>query len=176
MSSQPDPIVPAQDCEACPLAGRRTFIRDAAAAVAGAFLALGVTPKGASAMAVHLMRAQRVMGTEHSYPLPQQDGATIDRDAEVIIVRYQGKVYAFSLSCPHQHTALRWEADNNRFQCPKHHSKYQPDGTFISGRATRSMDRFALRRDGGDVVVDAATVLRQDQDAAAWGRALATVA
>ncbi|HTM32094.1 MAG TPA: Rieske (2Fe-2S) protein [Vicinamibacterales bacterium] len=175
MSSQPDPIIPEQDCDACPLAGRRTFIRDAAAAVAGAFLALGATPKGASAMAVHLMRAHRVMGTEHSYPLPQQDGATIDRDAEVIIVRYQGKVYAFSLSCPHQHTALRWEPDNNRFQCPKHHSKYQPDGTFISGRATRSMDRFALRRDGGNVVVDLDKLYREDRDADDWKAALLAV-
>jgi nitrite reductase/ring-hydroxylating ferredoxin subunit len=115
------------------------------------------------------------MGTEHSYPLPQQDGATIDRDAEVIIVRYQGKVYAFSLSCPHQHTALRWEPDNNRFQCPKHHSKYQPDGTFISGRATRSMDRFALRRDGGNVVVDLDKLYREDRDADDWKAALLAV-
>jgi len=169
MSSHPDPTIPEQDCDACPLAGRRTFIRDAAAAVAGAFLALGATPKGASAMAV------RVMGTERSYPLPPQDGATIDRDAEVIIVRYQGKVYAFSLSCPHQHTALRWEPDNNRFQCPKHHSKYQPDGTFISGRATRSMDRFALRRDGGNVVVDVDKLYREDRDADDWKAALVAV-
>ena len=171
MSSAHDPIPPAGDCEACPLAGRRTFIRDAAAAVAGAFLALGATPRGASAMAVQLMRAHRVMGAEHVYPLPQQDGATIDRDAEVIIVRYQGKVYAFSLSCPHQHTALRWEPDKTRFQCPKHHSKYQPDGTFISGRATRSMDRFALRRDGSNVVVNVDKLYRQDRDADDWNGA-----
>lgn len=175
MSSQPDPIIPDQDCDACPLAGRRTFIRDAAAAVAGAFLALGATPKGASAMAVHLMRAHRVMGTEHSYPLPQQDGAMIDRDAEVIIVRFQGKAYAFSLSCPHQHTALRWEPDNNRFQCPKHHSKYQPDGTFVSGRATRGMDRFTITRSGDNVVVDVDAMHKEDKDAAGWAAAMLKV-
>lgn len=174
MSSQHDPI-DTGDCDACPLAGRRTFIRDAAAAVAGAFLALGATPRGASAMAVQLMRARRVAGSNHTYPLPQQDGATIDRDAEVIIVRYQGKVYAFSLSCPHQHTALRWEPENNRFQCPKHHSKYQPDGVYVSGRATRSMDRHALRRDAASVVVDLGRLYREDRDADAWKGAFVTV-
>jgi Rieske Fe-S protein len=65
-------------------------------------------------------------------------------------------------------TALRWNAPVHRFQCPKHHSQYQPDGTFIEGRATRSMDRFAVRRDGNTVVVDLDTVFEQDRDAPGW--------
>lgn len=163
------------DCTDCPLSTRRSFLRDAAAAAAGILLALGATPQGAEAMTLGLMRATRVAGDERTYPLPAADGATIDRDAEVIMVRYQGKVYAFSLSCPHQHTALRWEPDQSRFQCPKHHSKYQPDGVYMSGRATRSMDRFALRRDGGNVVVDTAKLFREDRDAASWKAAFFAV-
>jgi len=78
-------------------------------------------------------------------------------------------MYAFNLSCPHQHTALRWDDADHRFQCPKHHSKYQPDGEFISGRATRNMDRFTIRRDAGNnIVVDVDAMLRSDQDLAAW--------
>jgi Rieske Fe-S protein len=162
------------DCTECPLSSRRSFIRDAATAL-GALVALGAAPRGVEALSLRFLSAVRVAGDERTYPLPAADGATIDRDAEVIIVRYQGKVYAFSLSCPHQHTALRWEPDQNRFQCPKHHSKYQPDGVYMSGRATRSMDRFALRRDGGNVVVDTAKLFREDRDAASWQAASLTV-
>ena len=87
------------------------------------------------------------------------------------MARYRGRVYAFSLSCPHQHTALRWQPGDQRFQCPKHHSRYTPDGTFISGRATRSMDRFAVRREGANVVADLGRLIKQDEDRAGWDAA-----
>ena len=162
------------DCTDCPLSSRRSFIREAAAAL-GSLLALGSTPRGVDALTLRLASAVRVAGDERSYPLPAEDGATIDRDAQVILVRYHGKVFAFSLSCPHQHTALRWEPEQARFQCPKHHSKYQPDGVYTSGRATRSMDRFALRRDGGNVLVDTARLFREDRDADSWKGAFLAV-
>jgi Rieske Fe-S protein len=73
--------------------------------------------------------------------------------------------------CPHQNTALRWYAQDGQFQCPKHHSHYRRDGVFISGRATRSMDRFGIRRDGANVVVDVDKFYRQDQNAAEWDSA-----
>ncbi len=166
---------PSDDCTECPLANRRSFLRDAAGLVAGAVLALGGTPARAGAMTVRMAHAIRVSGDERTYPLPAADGATIDRDAQVILMRYQGRVYAFSLSCPHQHTALRWLQDEGRFQCPKHKSRYQPDGVFISGRATRSMDRFALRRDGGNVVVDLEHLYRQDNNRQEWDAAALSV-
>jgi Rieske Fe-S protein len=78
----------------------------------------------------------------------------IDKANQVILVRWQNAVYAFALSCPHQNQALRWDAKETRFQCPKHKSKYQPDGTFISGRATRAMDRYAVRHEGDTIVVE----------------------
>jgi Rieske Fe-S protein len=72
------------------------------------------------------------------------------------------------LSCPHQNTALRWLDSDKRFQCSKHKSLYAVDGTFIEGRATRGMDRFAVRRDGNNVVVNLDKVFEEDQDAAGW--------
>ena len=33
-------------------------------------------------------------------------------------------------------------------------SKYEPNGTFMNGRATRNMDRLAVRVDAGSLVVD----------------------
>ncbi len=90
----------------------------------------------------------------------------------MILVRSENQAYAFNLSCPHQNTALRWHAEDKQFQCPKHHSRYQPDGVFISGRATRSMDRFALKKDGGNLIVDLDKLFRQDQDPADWESAV----
>lgn len=146
-------------CKGCALRSRRDFVRDSIAAALGAVMSIG-----------WIDAVAKTAGTV-TYPLPTADGAQIDRVNDVILVRWQGVVYAFSLSCPHQKTALRWVEKNNRFQCPKHKSKFQPDGTFISGRATRNMDRFPLKRSGGSVIVDTSAVHRQDRDAGGWAAA-----
>jgi nitrite reductase/ring-hydroxylating ferredoxin subunit len=117
-------------------------------------------------------RARRMLAGNPSYPIPAADGVQIDRDQEVILVRWQGAVYAFNLSCPHQRTALRWNEGDSQFQCPKHHSKYRPDGTFVSGRATRGMDRFSVSRSGDEVVVDVGAMHKEDQDEAGWTAAV----
>jgi nitrite reductase/ring-hydroxylating ferredoxin subunit len=160
------------DCRECALCERREFLRDAVLWTVGALTALGIGPARAAALPVRFARAARLGDDEISYPLPDADGATIDRDNQVILVRFEGKAYAFALSCPHQNTALRWHPEDGQFQCPKHHSRYRPDGVFISGRATRSMDRFALRRDGQKVVVDLDKLYRQDRDATDWAAAV----
>jgi Rieske Fe-S protein len=153
------------DCHECGLAGRREFLRDATWWLAAAMVA---------PLPIRFAQPLRARGTERTYPIPDGDGATIDRDNQVLVVRYQGKAYVFNLSCPHQNTALRWHPDDGQFQCPKHHSRYRPDGVFISGRATRSMDRFAVRRDGANIVVDLDRLFRQDQNASDWDAAFVT--
>jgi len=96
----------------------------------------------------------------------------IDKENQVILVRWQNAAYAFNLSCPHQNTALRWDDADHRFQCPKHHSKYRPDGVFIEGRATRGMDRLAIQRQGSELVVDLDKMFKEDEDGAAWTAAV----
>lgn len=110
-------------------------------------------------------------GPEQRYPFPANDGVTIDRAKQVIVVRYQSHVYAFNLSCPHENTALKWLPKDMRFQCPKHESRYQPSGAFMSGRATRNMDRLSVRRDGDALVVDLSHIIKSDTDPAAWSAA-----
>jgi len=105
------------------------------------------------------------------FPVPNSDSATIDRQSQVILVRYQGFVYAFALSCPHENAALKWLPKDNRFQCTKHDSQYRPDGLHTSGRATRNMDRFAIRLDGNSVVVDLQHWFQSDKDPAGWAAA-----
>ena len=158
-------------CESCALhPSRRQFVGQ----VLGVLATLGIAGP-AAAMPVSWTRAARRVGETHSYPVPTADGAQIDRDAEVILVRWQGLVYAFDLSCPHQNTALRWVPGNGTFQCPKHHSQYRPDGTFIRGRATRGMDRYPLRREGAQVVVDTTARIKQPEQPAAWAAAVVKV-
>lgn len=159
----------------CPLPpSRREFLRDAGLAVAGVLASLGAS-RQAQAMPLSFIEALRRAGDELVYPIPAVDGATIDVARDVIIVRHQGSLYAFRLQCPHQRTELRWSADASMFICPKHKSRYQPDGTFISGKATRGMDRLGIRRREAELLVDTATVHRQDQDAAGWAAAVVAV-
>jgi Rieske Fe-S protein len=154
---------------------RRAFLRESGCFVA-ALVAAGFLPKDALAAPVAVVSGRRVSGAgeERAYPVPAADGVSVDRETQVILVRAVGHAYAFALSCPHQNAAVRWVAKDSRFQCTKHDSKYQPDGTYTSGRATRNMDRFGIRRDGDSLVVDLDRVFRSDQDPAGW--AAATVA
>ena len=161
----------ADACAGCTLPSRRAFLMESAGLVAVALAGLGIDARAAAALPVRLTSALAVAGKDATYPIPAADGVTVDRDNDVMIARFQNKVFAFSLACPHQNTALRWLQAEGRFQCPKHKSKYAPDGTFLSGRATRSMDRFALRKDGTNIVVDIGHLYQQDKNGTEWDAA-----
>ena len=166
------------DCSACPITAstRRDFVRDAAAlGVAGVFATLGL-PRNAAALPVSMIEALSRSADTLNYAIPPKDGVQIDKANEVILVRWQNLVYAFNLSCPHQHTALRWNDAAREFQCPKHKSKYTPSGSFISGRATRGMDRFAIQRQGANVVIDVDKMYEEDENEAEWKAAFVKVA
>src|SRR5262249_24567573 len=145
---------------------RRRFLRDSFTAVAGALVAVGMPKAAAFAMPLEFTEPTRSTGNMHSYTVPAVDGAMVDQANEVIVVRWQAAVSAFSLSCPHQNTALKWDDRDHGFQCPKHHSRFQPSGAYIdgSGRATRAMDRFAVTRDGAGVSVDLDKLYQEDSD------------
>ncbi len=146
------------DCKDC--SSRREFLQLAALGLA----ALPVTFADGFAQ-----------GGEQKYPFPSADGVTIDRKQQVIIVRAAGQVFAFNLSCPHENTALKWLPKDHRFQCPKHGSQYQPNGTFITGRATRNMDRLKIRREGNDLLVDLSHIIKSDASPADWAAAAISV-
>jgi len=166
MSDSNDP------CSGCPLADRRDFLREAAGLALGILAGLGLAPARAAAITIHPATGRRAPGSgDCGYPIPASDGALIDQKQQLILVRFEGVAYAFALSCPHQNTALRWRGPEHRFQCPKHKSQYQPDGTFISGRATRNMDRMPIRSDGKQLWVDADHVFESDKDPAGWAAA-----
>lgn len=150
---------------------RREFLRAAGLAMASLGL-LGAGARDAGAMSVdHIAGRAGAVPEEKHYPIPTADGVAIDRDNSVIVARAEGKVYAFALSCPHNNTALRWNDRSHEFQCPKHHSRYSTDGTFIDGRATRNMDRLAVRRAGSELIVDVDRLYQADENAKEWAGA-----
>lgn len=155
-------------CSGC--AGRRDFLRTAlrGAASVAALSALG--PVNAIAAL-----APRVAGGAVRYALPAANGVSIDSTNDVILCRSNNEVFAFALSCPHQNTALKVMPKNAGFQCPRHKSKYLPNGTFVSGRATRNMDRLHITRDGAQVVVDPDIAIGSDVDPAKWAAASITL-
>lgn len=161
--------------DACALCARRTFLRDTVGIVAGALFAIGVPRRRALELPIAWIRAIHRAGSSVTYPVPASDSVSIDKDNQDILVRWQNVAYAFNLACPHQNTALEWDDADHRFQCPKHHSKYQPDGTFISGRATRSMDRLGIQRQGATLVVDLDAFYRQDKNPDQWKAALVSL-
>ena len=109
---------------------------------------------------------------EHAYAIPAQDSVNIDKKAQIILVRFQQKVIAFNLACPHENTALKWRDNDKRFQCPKHDSKYTPEGVFKDGRATRNMDRLAIRREGDQVLVSTDRLYMSDKQPKEWADAV----
>jgi Rieske Fe-S protein len=114
-------------------------------------------------------------GSEKRYALPAADGVNIDRQAQVILVRFQNSVYAFALACPHEHAAVKWLPKDHRFQCSKHDSQYQPNGTYTAGRATRNLDRFAIRKEDASVVVDLQHWYESDKNPSGWASAVVPV-
>jgi nitrite reductase/ring-hydroxylating ferredoxin subunit len=165
----------ATECAGCELStSRRRFLRDTFLSMASALVAVGVSRATALAMPLEFTEGTRHADQTISYAIPTTDGAQIDKRNEVILVRWQSAVYAFNLSCPHQNTALRWDDTDHQFQCPKHHSRFLPNGDYVpdSGRATRNMDRFAIVRAGNNITVDLDKLYQDDTDGPSWDAAV----
>jgi nitrite reductase/ring-hydroxylating ferredoxin subunit len=154
-------------------ATRRGFLQTAGC-FGAALVLLGVASSTGEALPVFMTEGV-ADGGEKRYPIPAADSVNVDRTSSLIVVRTQGHVYVFSLSCPHENNAVKWVAKDRRFQCTKHDSRYQPDGVHTSGRATRNMDRYVIRRDGDSIVVDLHRWVQSDKDLAAWTAATITV-
>jgi nitrite reductase/ring-hydroxylating ferredoxin subunit len=178
MSDRRDDEAPCQPCQArrqdASGATRRDFLQSAGGCFAVAIAALGLSSAPALALPVGTTTGSQT-GSDRRYPIPAGDSVNVDRDAQTIVVRNQGHVYVFALTCPHQNAAVKWLPRDHRFQCTKHDSEYQPDGIHTAGRATRNLDRFAVRRDGEFVVADLNRLFQSDKEAALWAAAAITV-
>jgi nitrite reductase/ring-hydroxylating ferredoxin subunit len=169
------PETTTDNCADCTLHDRRSFLVRTMAAVAAAAVLLPGVVHAETMAGVVVVHAQRGSDGLARYPIPAAEGATIDTENEVILVRVGNACMAFALSCPHQRAMLRLKKGDTAFLCPKHKSEYQLDGEYIRGRATRSMDRRAIRKEGAELVVDIDSQIRSDTDAAGWAAAVVQV-
>jgi nitrite reductase/ring-hydroxylating ferredoxin subunit len=167
----------AESCD-CPIAAasRRRFLRDVGAMVA-AVLAVGAVSSPAAALvnAVAEVGPTNAAGPLRTYTLPATDSISVDVGSDLILARWQGRVYAFSLKCPHRGARLEWRDDEQRIFCPKHKARFTPNGAHDSGRGSRDLDRYRLSRQNGSVVVDLGAVLRADTNADAWRGAVLAI-
>lgn len=152
------------------LVDRRAFLSDAALIAVALLAGLGASTR-AQAQSLGVLTAEPIATGGLSYAIPPTDGAAVDVVNKVLIVRASNAADAFSLACPHRGALLVWHGDESRVYCPKHKARFTPDGTHDSGRASRSLDRHAIRREGARLVVDTSVRLRADLDTAAWNSA-----
>jgi nitrite reductase/ring-hydroxylating ferredoxin subunit len=154
------------------MSSRRDFLRTTAGCLGGAVTLCSLLPESLSALPVRTIEGADA-GAEQAYPIPATDSVSVDGKKGLLLARTAGKVYAFSMTCPHERAAVRWVAKDNRFACTKHDSKFKPDGTYISGRsAGKALARFPIRRDANQVLVDLDLVFRFDKDRAGWEKAV----
>ncbi len=157
--------------DVCPdaQASRRAFLQSTGCFGIAVAL-LGLSADEARALPVFLTEGAQA-GGERRYPIPATDSVNVDHAAQLILVRLAGHLYVFALSCPHENNAVKWLPKDHRFQCTKHDSQYQPNGVHTSGRATRNLDRYIIRRDGDSIVVDLHRWVQSDKDPAGWAAA-----
>ena len=152
---------------------RRTFLRATALGVLGALAGEAALP--ALAGAVGTTTPTSVGRLELRYVLPSADGVAVDESNEVILVRWQRRAYAFSTKCPHRGARLEWRSDEGRVFCPKHKARFHPDGAHDSGRKSRDLDRYDIRREGTSLVIKLDTLRRVDTDPTGWAAATVTI-
>jgi nitrite reductase/ring-hydroxylating ferredoxin subunit len=56
-----------------------------------------------------------------------------------------------------------WHEDEDRIFCPKHKARFMKNGDHASGRSSRNLDRYAVRMQGREVIVDTDRIYREDQ-------------
>ncbi len=149
---------------------RRAFLRATALGVLGALVG-----DAALAGAVGTTTPTSMGRLELRYALPSADGVAVDESNEVILVRWQRRAYAFSTKCPHRGARLEWRAAEGRVFCPKHKARFRPDGAHDSGRQSRDLDRYDVRREGASLVIRLDMLRRADTDPAGWAAAVVMI-
>ena len=152
---------------------RRAFLRATALGVLAALAGEAALPALASAVGTATPTATGKL--ELRYALPLADSVAVDEGNEVILVRWRERAYAFSTKCPHRGARLQWRSAEGRVFCPKHKARFRPDGAHDSGRQSRDLDRYDIRREGTSLVIRLDVLRRADTDPAGWLAATAMV-
>ena len=80
-------------------------------------------------------------------------------DGRFFVSSSSGQLVALYQKCPHLGCKVPFNDQTHRFECPCHGSVYNVRGEYIEGPAPRGMDRFLLKVEGDQVLVDTGNVV-----------------
>jgi Rieske Fe-S protein len=117
---------------------RRRFLKGTLT-VGGAAVIAACTPKGGPA------GSQGDESGEEADPveaLAKGEGKIMELDGEEVAVYKDdaGNVVKSSPVCPHQGCTVGWNAAEGTWDCPCHASRFEPDGSYISGPANEGLE------------------------------------
>lgn len=95
---------------------------------------------------MHLQNPQFLMTGDKLQGFLDSESWTKDKDGTYWLALYQ--------VCVHLGCKVPFRDDCVSFKCPCHGSHYNIDGEYIDGPAPRSLDRFTLTFDSGNVIVN----------------------
>ena len=95
--------------------------------------------------------AKITVGTTSSFAT---DTSTYVSAGRMYVVNANDYIFALSQKCPHLGCHVPYCDSSGRFECPCHGSIYDLAGEYITGPAPRGMDRYEVKLDGDNVVVD----------------------
>jgi menaquinol-cytochrome c reductase iron-sulfur subunit len=69
------------------------------------------------------------------------------------VVEHEGKLTAYSTTCPHLGCAVDYDPAEHKFKCPCHRSAFALDGHVEAGPSPRPMDTLELQEQDGLVAI-----------------------
>lgn len=80
-------------------------------------------------------------------------------EGRLYVTSYQGELSALYQKCPHLGCKVPFCMTSSQFECPCHGSAYNIKGEYLDGPAARGMDRFPVRIEKDQVLIDTGTLL-----------------
>lgn len=71
-----------------------------------------------------------------------QNGGSIVNDGIIVARTLAGTFLAVSAACTHEGTTLQYQANNHRFYCPTHGSKFNESGAVTNGPASQPLRQY----------------------------------
>ncbi len=97
-------------------------------------------------------------GAGRFYVVPWEGKVTSDADYPGELVTAEGIMPLYQ-RCVHLGCRVPFCSNSKWFECPCHGSKYNFAGEYQLGPAPRGMDRFVVKIENGNVMVDTSTVI-----------------
>lgn len=101
-----------------------------------------------------------VIGTPDDFP---PDSATFLEESRMYVFRRPEGLFAISSICTHLGCNVRWEEENNGFECPCHGSSFDKNGRNTGGPAPKPLRWLKLTQDNERrLIVDTRNEVDQD--------------